>query len=84
MKIPFHEMNLSCEINKKDGTWRVELSCNKVDYWLQTAIYGKNFCTAAKDSFMLIMENVLRYAVLDKVTDFLLFLGKTTITLGMG
>ncbi|VDM38921.1 unnamed protein product [Toxocara canis] len=49
-----------------------------------TAIYGKNFCTAAKDSFMLIMENIVRYTVLDKVTDFLLFLGKATITLGMG
>ena len=26
----------------------------------QIAIYGRNFCTATKDAFMLIMRNVLR------------------------
>ncbi|GAA6073781.1 choline transporter-like protein 2 isoform X1, partial [Tachysurus ichikawai] len=43
------------------------------------AIYGKNFCTSAKDAFFLLMRNIIRVAVLDKVTDFLLFLGKLLI-----
>uniref|UniRef100_A0A8C5I0Q7 Choline transporter-like protein n=1 Tax=Gouania willdenowi TaxID=441366 RepID=A0A8C5I0Q7_GOUWI len=47
--------------------------------YIMTAIYGKNFCTAAKDAFFLLLRNVVRVAVLDKVTDFLLFLGKLLI-----
>ncbi|XP_029014375.3 choline transporter-like protein 2 isoform X1 [Betta splendens] len=47
--------------------------------YIMVAIYGKNFCTAARDAFFLLMRNVLRVAVLDKVTDFLLFLGKLLI-----
>uniref|UniRef100_A0A3B4B8P7 Choline transporter-like protein n=1 Tax=Periophthalmus magnuspinnatus TaxID=409849 RepID=A0A3B4B8P7_9GOBI len=43
------------------------------------AIYGKSFCTSAKDAFFLLMRNIVRVAVLDKVTDFLLFLGKLLI-----
>ncbi|VDD87145.1 unnamed protein product [Enterobius vermicularis] len=52
--------------------------------YIMTAIYGTNFFTAAKDSFSLIWNNAVRYAVLVKITDFLLFLGKITITIGMG
>ncbi|KAM6967084.1 choline transporter-like protein 2 isoform 2-T2 [Tautogolabrus adspersus] len=47
--------------------------------YIMVAIYGKNFCTAAKDAFFLLMRNMIRVAVLDKVTDFLLFLGKLLI-----
>ncbi|XP_055008394.1 choline transporter-like protein 2 isoform X2 [Boleophthalmus pectinirostris] len=47
--------------------------------YIMTAIYGKNFCTAARDAFLLLMRNMIRVAVLDKVTDFLLFLGKLLI-----
>ncbi|KAK2835639.1 hypothetical protein Q5P01_016123 [Channa striata] len=47
------------------------------------AIYGKNFCTSSKDAFFLLMRNVIRVAVLDKVTDFLLFFGKLLITGGV-
>ncbi|XP_031419692.1 choline transporter-like protein 2 isoform X2 [Clupea harengus] len=47
--------------------------------YIMVAIYGKNFCTAAKDAFFLLMRNIVRVAVLDKVTDFLLFLGKLLI-----
>ncbi|KPP65219.1 choline transporter-like protein 2-like, partial [Scleropages formosus] len=43
------------------------------------AIYGKNFCSSARDAFFLLMRNIVRVAVLDKVTDFLLFLGKLLI-----
>ncbi|KAF6720590.1 Choline transporter-like protein 2 [Oryzias melastigma] len=47
--------------------------------YIMVAIYGKNFCTAAKDAFFLLLRNLLRVAVLDKVTDFLLFLGKLLV-----
>uniref|UniRef100_A0A7N8XRF7 Choline transporter-like protein n=1 Tax=Mastacembelus armatus TaxID=205130 RepID=A0A7N8XRF7_9TELE len=69
------------------------LSCLKCCFWclekcikflnrnayIMIAIYGKNFCTSARDAFFLLMRNIIRVAVLDKVTDFLLFLGKLLI-----
>ncbi|XP_051568187.1 choline transporter-like protein 2 isoform X1 [Myxocyprinus asiaticus] len=69
------------------------LSCLKCCFWclekfikflnrnayIMVAIYGKNFCTSARDAFFLLMRNIVRVAVLDKVTDFLLFLGKLLI-----
>eukprot|EP00092_Neocalanus_flemingeri_P031507 GFUD01034217.1.p1 GENE.GFUD01034217.1~~GFUD01034217.1.p1 ORF type:complete len:528 (-),score=116.65 GFUD01034217.1:464-2047(-) len=48
--------------------------------YILTAIYGTNFCKSAKEAFSLILRNLVRVAVLDKVTDFLLFLGKVVIT----
>ncbi|XP_070780077.1 choline transporter-like protein 2 isoform X3 [Enoplosus armatus] len=47
--------------------------------YIMVAIYGKSFCTSARDAFFLLMRNMIRVAVLDKVTDFLLFLGKLLI-----
>ncbi|XP_078541421.1 choline transporter-like protein 2 isoform X2 [Lissotriton helveticus] len=44
--------------------------------YIMIAIYGTNFCTSARNAFSLLMRNIIRVAVLDKVTDFLLFLGK--------
>ncbi|XP_062244153.1 choline transporter-like protein 2 isoform X1 [Platichthys flesus] len=69
------------------------LSCMKCCFWclekcikflnrnayIMVAIYGKSFCASARDAFFLLMRNILRVAVLDKVTDFLLFLGKLLI-----
>ncbi|XP_067354709.1 choline transporter-like protein 2 isoform X2 [Channa argus] len=69
------------------------LSCMKCCFWclekcikflnrnayIMIAVYGKNFCTSARDAFFLLMRNIVRVAVLDKVTDFLLFLGKLLI-----
>ncbi|XP_069497998.1 choline transporter-like protein 5 isoform X3 [Ambystoma mexicanum] len=52
--------------------------------YIMIAIYGKNFCTSAKDAFFLLMRNVVRVAVLDQVTDFLLFLGKILVAGGVG
>ncbi|XP_013790788.1 choline transporter-like protein 4 [Limulus polyphemus] len=43
------------------------------------AVYGKNFCISAKDAFLLLMRNIVRVVVLDKTTDFLLFLGKLVV-----
>ncbi|XP_060907618.1 choline transporter-like protein 2 isoform X2 [Labrus mixtus] len=47
--------------------------------YIMIAIYGKSFCPSARDAFFLLMRNIIRVAVLDKVTDFLLFLGKLLI-----
>ncbi|XP_055335159.1 choline transporter-like protein 2 isoform X2 [Paramacrobiotus metropolitanus] len=52
--------------------------------YIMVAIYGKNFCRSAKNAFELLMRNILRVVVLDKVTDFLLFLGKLVIVGAVG
>uniref|UniRef100_A0A670JY43 Choline transporter-like protein n=1 Tax=Podarcis muralis TaxID=64176 RepID=A0A670JY43_PODMU len=52
--------------------------------YIMIAIYGTNFCTSARNAFFLLMRNIVRVAVLDKVTDFLLFLGKLLIVGSVG
>ncbi|XP_021362366.1 choline transporter-like protein 2 isoform X2 [Mizuhopecten yessoensis] len=47
--------------------------------YIMVAIHGKNFCSSAKDAFMLIMRNIVRVAVVDKVTEFIMLLGKLVI-----
>uniref|UniRef100_A0A1A7ZXS0 Choline transporter-like protein n=2 Tax=Nothobranchius furzeri TaxID=105023 RepID=A0A1A7ZXS0_NOTFU len=47
--------------------------------YIMVAIHGRNFCASARDAFMLLMRNIIRVAVVDKVTDFLLFLGKLLV-----
>ena len=44
-----------------------------------TAIYGYNFCTGARKSFVLLTKNAVRAVVLDKVADFVLFIGKLLV-----
>ncbi|VDM74441.1 unnamed protein product [Strongylus vulgaris] len=51
--------------------------------FIMMAVYGKNFFTSAKDSFMLLVRNCVRAAVVNQVAGILLFLGKALITLGM-
>lgn len=43
------------------------------------AIKGKNFCGAAKEAFMILLENVLRVVAVNSVTSFLLFMGKLLV-----
>nr|XP_020829884.1 choline transporter-like protein 4 isoform X2 [Phascolarctos cinereus] len=52
--------------------------------YIMIAIYGRNFCISAKNAFMLLMRNVVRVVVLDKVTDLLLFFGKLLVVSGVG
>ncbi|KAK7076338.1 hypothetical protein SK128_014359 [Halocaridina rubra] len=47
--------------------------------YVYCSIYGKNFCVSAKNAFSLIMRNIARVVVLDKVCDFLLFIGKIVV-----
>ncbi|GLH00594.1 CTL-like protein 1 [Gryllus bimaculatus] len=51
--------------------------------YIMCAIHGKNFCRSARKGFNLVMRNIIRVFVVDKVTDFLLLLGKLLITGGM-
>ena len=52
--------------------------------YIITAIYGTGFITSARRAFKLIISNPLRLLVIDKVCDFLIFLGKVCITAGTG
>uniref|UniRef100_A0A646QCM2 Choline transporter-like protein n=1 Tax=Hemiscolopendra marginata TaxID=943146 RepID=A0A646QCM2_9MYRI len=52
--------------------------------YIMISVYGKNFCVSAKNAFFLLMRNIARVVVLDKVTDFLLFIGKMTVVAGVG
>ncbi|KAI4895863.1 hypothetical protein NFI96_008663, partial [Prochilodus magdalenae] len=52
--------------------------------YIMIALYGKNFCVSAKNAFLLLMRNILRVVVLDKVTDLLLFFGKLLVVGGVG
>lgn len=48
--------------------------------YIMIAIYGKSFCTSAKNAFFLLMRNIIRVAVVNKITDFLLFIGTAMVT----
>jgi solute carrier family 44 (choline transporter-like protein), member 2/4/5 len=52
--------------------------------YIMVAIYGRNFCTSAVDALTLLATNPLRALVLDRVTDFVLFIGRLLITAGVG
>mmetsp|Transcript_33694 Transcript_33694/g.42428 ORF Transcript_33694/g.42428 Transcript_33694/m.42428 type:complete len:669 (+) Transcript_33694:184-2190(+) len=47
--------------------------------YIQTAIYGYNFCKSAKKAFFLIARNIVRIAAVSMVGDFVLFIGKVLI-----
>lgn len=52
--------------------------------YIMVAIYGRNFCKSARDAIKLLATNPLRALVLDRVTDFVLFLGRLMITSSVG
>ena len=45
------------------------------------AIYGYNFCTAARKAFTLLAANMLRVAAINSVGAFVLFLGKILVVM---
>lgn len=58
--------------------WCVE-KCMKFlnkNAYIQTAIYGTNFCKSARQAFFLILRNILRVAAVSMVGDFVLLIGK--------
>ncbi|XP_047535659.1 choline transporter-like 2 isoform X3 [Vanessa atalanta] len=52
--------------------------------YIMCAVHGKNFCRSANDAFSLLMRNIVRVVVLDKVADFIFFLSKLLISIGVG
>ncbi|XP_050674068.1 choline transporter-like 2 isoform X2 [Leptidea sinapis] len=52
--------------------------------YIMCAVHGKNFCRSASDAFSLLMRNIVRVVVLDKVADFIFFLSKLLISVGVG
>ncbi|XP_069863404.1 choline transporter-like protein 5 isoform X2 [Dipodomys merriami] len=48
--------------------------------YIMIALYGKNFCRSARDAFNLLMRNILKVAVTDEVTHFVLLLGKVLVS----
>ncbi|XP_010780908.1 choline transporter-like protein 1 isoform X2 [Notothenia coriiceps] len=44
-----------------------------------TAINSTNFCTSARDAFLILVENAIRVATINTVGDFVLFLGKVLV-----
>ncbi|XP_045469357.1 choline transporter-like 2 isoform X2 [Harmonia axyridis] len=52
--------------------------------YIMCAIHGKNFCSSAKHSFSLLFRNMIRFVILDKVTDFLFFVSTLLISIGLG
>jgi len=55
--------------------------CFSQNAYTATAINSTNFCTSAKDAFVILVENALRVAAINTVGDFMLFLGKVCLLL---
>ena len=49
--------------------------------YIEVAIYGYNFCQAAKKAFGLLTSNILRVAAINSVGTFVLFLGKIAVVI---
>eukprot|EP01137_Pigoraptor_chileana_P013951 Opistho-2@68038 len=60
----------------------IKLLCKNA--YIEIAIYGYSFCTAARTAFKLLARNCLRLVAVDKVGDFLLFLGHVSVVAATG
>ncbi|THD26061.1 Choline transporter protein 5-A [Fasciola hepatica] len=47
--------------------------------FIMISIYGQSFCSGARSAFYLLLRNAVRLVVVDKVTDFILFIGKLVV-----
>lgn len=52
--------------------------------YIMIAIYGKSYCSSAKEAFSLLLRNPARTIAINGVTGFILFLGKLLVTGGIG
>ncbi|XP_006007447.1 choline transporter-like protein 1 isoform X1 [Latimeria chalumnae] len=61
--------------------WCLEKCLNYLNQnaYTATAINSTNFCTSARDAFIILVENALRVAAINTVGDFMLFLGKVLV-----
>jgi len=46
--------------------------------YIQTAIFGTNFCTSAKNAFFLILRNIARIGACTLVSEFVIIIGKVS------
>ncbi|XP_015126817.1 CTL-like protein 2 [Diachasma alloeum] len=51
--------------------------------YIVCAVYGKGLCASAGDALSLLMRNILRVVILNKIVDWLLFAGKILVTCTM-
>ncbi|XP_053600740.1 choline transporter-like 2 isoform X3 [Plodia interpunctella] len=87
------------KLKKFDNAFtRAVLCCCKCFFWclenflkfinknayIMCAVHGTNFCASARDAFSLLMRNIVRVVVLDKVADFIFFLSKLLLSIGVG
>jgi len=47
--------------------------------YIQTAIFGSNFCSSAKKAFFLILRNIARIGAVTLVSEFVIIIGKVFI-----
>eukprot|EP00043_Microstomoeca_roanoka_P009018 m.86177 g.86177 ORF g.86177 m.86177 type:complete len:643 (+) comp14455_c0_seq3:239-2167(+) len=52
--------------------------------YIEIAIYGYSFCTAARQAFKTLLNNAIRVAVLNLVSSFVLFVCKLFVVAGVG
>ncbi|XP_045575097.1 choline transporter-like protein 4 [Salmo salar] len=52
--------------------------------YIMIAIYGESFCVSAKNAYSLLMRNIGRVVLLDRVTDMLIFFGKLLVVALVG
>ncbi|KAK1175079.1 choline transporter-like protein 1 [Acipenser oxyrinchus oxyrinchus] len=66
--------------------WCLEKCLNYLNQnaYAATAINSTNFCTSARDAFVILVENALRVAAINTIGDFVLFLGKVLIVCTTG
>ena len=78
----FHYLSYSC---MRCCFWCLEnfIKFINKNAFIMIAIYGKNFCSSAKDAFGLLLNNGIRAVVLNFLSDFLLLLSKLAVT-GLG
>lgn len=86
-----HQQQLSCIISFIACCCRCCIWCleNILKYisrnsYIMTAVWSMSFCRGAREAISLLAANPVRALVLDRVTDFVLFLGRLCITAGVG
>ncbi|XP_059093576.1 choline transporter-like protein 2 isoform X2 [Tigriopus californicus] len=79
--------------NQDNALVKAILACMKCFFWclekfirylnrnayIMTAIQGTNFCRGAREAFVLLLENVLRVAVLTRITNLIILISKLVI-----
>ncbi|XP_066928594.1 choline transporter-like protein 4 isoform X2 [Clytia hemisphaerica] len=52
--------------------------------YIMIAIYGKSYCSSAKEAFSLLLRNPARAIAINGITEFILFIGKLLVTGAIG